>query len=471
MAVLEITVQRKLGDTWPVVLERSQAGELPTRAEGELDLGAGWSEKLLTRALDPLAYGTMLGDALFREAVRDAFVTARNESGDDLRALLVVEDDDLKPLHWERLCAPIRSGGKWGLLGLDQRSVFSLYLPSLADRRFPAIGRRDLRALVLVANPPDNPPREQDYGLDRFDEPATVAGIRAALGDLPCDLLASVPGAIGRPTLDELVTRITGGSYTLLHVVAHGWYDDSSGETTLYLLDDSGQVAPVPASHLIERLERVEGSLGLPRLTFLATCESAKPEAERAGALGGLAQRLVRELGLPAVVAMTQKVSVDTATSLAREFYVRLREHGEADRALVQAAAGLADASDITVPALYSRLAGRPLFSDTLDRELTDSEVEYGLDELAKRLPERAPVLQEAFAAQAALVRGALGSGRAALSEVSRREWNDALARVNTLCEEVLDLDFRALAFGKLPPPYDPALPVPRAAGLRVRRS
>jgi CHAT domain-containing protein len=469
MTVVEITVQRKLGDTWPVVLERNQTGELPLRAEGELDLGAGWREQLLSLALDPLAYGTVLGKALFREAVRDAFVTARNESGDDLRTLFVVEDEELKPLHWERLCAPIRTGGKWSLLGTDQRSVFSLYLPSLADRRFPAIGRRDLRALVLVANPPDNPPKEKDYGLDRFDESVTVAGIRAALGDLPHDLLASAPGAIGRPTLDELVARITGGSYTLLHVVAHGWYDDSSGETTLYLLDDSGQVAPVAASILIERLEEVQGKLGLPRLTFLATCESASSEAERAGALGGLAQRLVRDLGLPAVVAMTQKVSVDTATALAREFYVRLRDHGEIDRALVQAAAGLAAARDITVPALYSRLAGRPLFSDTPDRELTDSEVEFGLSRLETLLPERAPVLQDEFAVQAERLRGMLGAGRANLSKAAQDEWKKAEESINALGEEALDLSFPALALGKEPPRYDSRCPFPGLLAFGAR--
>ena len=458
MTVLEITVQRRLGNTWPVVLDRSQADELPFRAEGELDISAGliqWKEQLFPLGQDPAAYGTLLGKALFRDAIRDAFVTARNESAGDLRTLLVIEDDDLKPLHWERLCAPIRSGGKWGLLGTDQRSIFSLYLPSLADRRFPAIGRRDLRALVLVANPPEG----NQYSLDRFDEPITVATIRAALGDLPHDLLATVPEAIGRPTLDELVTRITGGNYTLLHIVAHGQYAPASGKTNLYLLDASGQVARVAASRLVERLESVEGRLGLPRLAFLATCESAKSEAEGAGALGGLAQLLVRELGLPAVIAMTEEISVDTATALAGEFYARLRDHGEVDRALVQARAGLAGASDITVPALYNRLAGRPLFSDTPDRELTDSEIEYGLGELAKLLPERAPILQETFAAQAVIVRGALGMDRTALSEASRRGWHDALARVNSLCEEVLDLDFRALAFGKRPPSYDPRCP------------
>ena len=467
MTILEITVQRKLGNVWPVVLERSQAGELPLHAEGALDLGEGWREQLLAFDLDPLAYGAVLGQALFREAVRDAFVTARNKSGDGLRTLFVLEDEELKPLHWERLCAPIRSGSEWGLLGMDQRSVFSLYLPSLADRRFPTIGRRDLRALVLVANPPDG----NRYGVDHFDELATVAGIRAALGDLPHDLLASTPGAIGRPTLDELVTCITGGRYTLLHIVAHGWYNDSSGETILYLLDDSGQAAPVAASRLIERLESIEPTVGLPRLTFLATCESAALEGERAGALGGLAQRLVREVGLPAVVAMTQKVSVATASMLAREFYVRLRDHGEIDRALVQATAGLIERGDITVPALYSRLVGRPLFSDVPDRDLTGSEIEDGLDHCKALLPERAPVLREDFAVQAGRLRGMLGVDREELSRASCTEWGQALESVNTMTEEVLDLSFPVLALGKEPPRYDARCPFPGLLAFGARHA
>jgi energy-coupling factor transporter ATP-binding protein EcfA2 len=465
MATLEITVQRKSGDTWPVVLERTQAGELPLRAEGELIFGAGWREELLTLSIDPLAYGTVLGKALFTGAIRDTFVTARSEHGADLRTLLVVEDVELKPLHWERLCAPIRTGGNWGLLGRDQRSIFSLYLPSLADRRFRAIGRRDLRALVLIANPP----AENPYDLDCFDEPATVAAIGGALGNLPYDLLASAPEAVGRPTLDELVARITGGSYSLLHIVAHGQFDSSRNETFLYLLDATGQVAPVTATRFVERLDELEGAQGLPRLAFLATCESAAPEAERAGALGGLAQRLVRDLGLPAVVAMTEKVSLATASTLAREFYVRLRDHGEADQALVQAVAALADAGDITVPALYSRLAGRPLFSDTPDRDLTESEIAYGLNQLESLLPERAPELQKQFSEHAEPLRKLLPAGREFLSETAGREWDETLSAVNTLSEEILDLSFPALALGKAPPRYDSRCPFPGLLAFGVR--
>ena len=58
------------------------------------------------------------------------------------------------------------------------------------------------------------------------------------------------------------------------------------------------------------------GARGLPHFAFLATCESASPQAE--GALGGLAQRLVRDLGMPAVLAMTERVSLDQANEYKR---------------------------------------------------------------------------------------------------------------------------------------------------------
>ena len=85
--------------------------------------------------------------------MRDALARARAETADDdrLRILLTVEDEELRSLRWERLCAPFDGG--WDLLALHQEAPFSLYLPSITDRRFPPIGRRDLRALIVAASP------------------------------------------------------------------------------------------------------------------------------------------------------------------------------------------------------------------------------------------------------------------------------------------------------------------------------
>jgi hypothetical protein len=140
MNIFEITIQHKYKGRWPVVVEQSQSGSLPTRSEGFLNLDEEKQTRLITLEQSHQEYGTLLGQALFHEMVRDGFMQARSGSEGNLRVLLVIESSELKTLHWERLCAPIRTGGAWDFLALDQQILFSLYLPSLTDRRFPAIG-------------------------------------------------------------------------------------------------------------------------------------------------------------------------------------------------------------------------------------------------------------------------------------------------------------------------------------------
>jgi WD40 repeat protein len=453
MNTFEITLQRQSGNTWPIVVEQSAAGVfLPVRYEGVLQVDLEeFKAQLRTSLTSAREYGTLLGQALFRDEIRDAFLQALAKSEDRLHVLLFVEDADLKVLRWERLCAPL--AGRWDLLALNQRVPFSLYLPSTTDRPFPPIGRRDLRALVLVANPDGL----DGYELAPFDAVATIAGIRAALGEIPSDVLAIGEGAVGPPTLDTLCTRITEGRYTLLHVVGHGKFMPGNGEPLLFLAGADNSVDPVTGTRLLDRLRQLRGARGLPHFAFLSTCESAL--AEEGNALGGLGQRLVRDLGMPAVLAMTEKVSIATAQALAEQYYRRLREHGELDRALVESCAGLAERPDVTVPVLYSRLGGRPLFSLGTDDELKDSEIAHGLSRMEGLLPGRAPVLLKQFQDLATALRGLLGTDRAEVSPTARDEWEQALAVVNNLCTEALDLSFRGVADDQQPPPFDARCP------------
>src|SRR5690606_6172436 len=201
MALLEVTVQRKYEVGYPLVVEYSRPVELVQRGEGTLVLDAALLDELLAQQfVEPQGYGTNLGKALFQPAIRDLFKQALKENPEQLRVLLVVEDPQLQPLHWEWLCAPLQAGDGWALLSLDQRTPFSRYLPSLTDRRYPAIGRRDLRALILVADPP----QDNSYKLAPIDVAATVASIQQALGEIPHTVLARVKGAGGAPTLDAL---------------------------------------------------------------------------------------------------------------------------------------------------------------------------------------------------------------------------------------------------------------------------
>jgi len=452
--MLEITLQRETEQGYTVVLEESQPGTfLPIRTEGIMTLDM----VMLQSQSNPLAYGTLLGQNLFQHEIRDAFIRARSESQDFLRLLLSIEDPTLKTLHWERLCAP-QAGGQWQFLKLDQRVIYSLYLPSVTDLRFPPIGRRDLRALILTANP-NNIER---YKLTHFDEPATIASVQTALGDVPQAVLGSVEEAVGLPTLDELCAQLTTTAYTLLHIVAHGRYIKRRQETALYLADQNNQVAPIPISKLIKRLSQIQR---LPHFVFLSTCESANPEAE--AGLGGLAQRLVRELGIPAVVAMSEPVSIKTAGLLASQFYQRLREHGEADRALTEATTRLAEAHDVTVPALYSRLGNRPIFSIALDKVLTNEEIKFGLAQLDILLTERAPVNKPQLIEQQAILQPTLNSDETVLSQTARLEREGALNEINKLSEAVLDISFNGLALGETLPAYDARCPFPGLESFR----
>ncbi len=94
---------------------------------------------------------------------------------------------------------------------------------------------------------------------------------------------------------------------------------------------------------------------------------------------------------------MTQKITIKTAGLLSAQFYQRLYEHGFVDLSLVEATATLAERFDILFPALFNRLGGQPLFSDSLDREPTHLEIEQGLSRLEEVIPQQAPILQDKF--------------------------------------------------------------------------
>ncbi|MEG4842840.1 CHAT domain-containing protein, partial [Microcoleus sp. B9-D4] len=413
----EITIQSKSGESsWPIVVRCKQPDGLTIHSKETLELNQEDLNKLTQQQENEKEYGTHLGKALFRGAVYDTFVRALSKSSQDslLRILLSLEaadNDPIKTLHWERLCAPIDADGSWHLLARNQRVPFSLYIPTIIDRRFPPIGRRDLRALVLVASPSNI----GKFQLAPFDVEAVLSGVKEALGEIPYEILANdVAGAIGPPTLQELSKQLTNAKkpYTLLHFVAHGKLLDN-GETVLYWAKADNQVQPVTGEELLSELKNIGNhQRSLPHFAFLCTCESADPRAE--AGLGGLGQRLVRNLGMPAVVAMTRKVSVETGLALGQNFYRRLRESGEVDTALQEATAGLGKRHDIAVPALFSRLGGRPLFSDRLDdRELTDEEIEYGIEKLSKLLVERAPnasVLKQRFETQVKTLKDTRGA-------------------------------------------------------------
>ena len=109
-------------------------------------------------------------------------------------------------------------------------------------------------------------------------------------------------------------------------------------------------------------------------------------------------------------------------------------------------------------PGAIDVLDARALLGD-LERDLTGDEIAVGLTRLNEIFPERAPCLLSSLRTLAKKLSPFIQTVAEALSASSRKERLEALAALNALCIESLDIPFNALCLGKLPPEYDTRCP------------
>jgi hypothetical protein len=249
---IERKIDRKLIIRWPVVVEWTASGlGLPSRREADLGLDPN---QPVSPAMSPSeSYGIALGRAVFHDGVRDAFVNALARATDCLHVLLHVEAEEWKALRWERLAAPFDD--IWTPLARNERTPFAIHLPSVTPRRYDAITRDDLRALIVAASPILLPnehlaPEDERWGLAPFDVIETVQGVRTALERrIELDFLTAAPlePCKGPPTLKTLCNAISGQSYTFLHIVCHGAFIPADREPYLFLLKQAEHEAETAA--------------------------------------------------------------------------------------------------------------------------------------------------------------------------------------------------------------------------------
>lgn len=438
----EITIQHKVDQEWPVIVVWRDSRK---PVESRLLL-----QDISKLQQEPsIDYGHILGAALFHGEVGKIFIDAieySNAFSTDLRVFLNIEDTTLKTLHWTCLRAPI-DADTWKTLAKYRKTPFSFYLPSHDGNKFPSIRRKDLRVLIVIANPTDLnqygfPSIQFDKELKAIEEELESVGIEYK--KLVYDKL--VENSIS--TLEALRNTLSGGiHYSLLLVVCHGKVNGN--DTILYWAKANNgknvEVEKVSGTRLISELNNP--NVHLPHCIFLASCDTAKPVGE----VDGLAQRLVRDLGIPVVIGMEDSVGRDTAMFLGRNFYKNLCENnssGEADGALAHAY------TDLSLPSkplagLYSRLGSLPLF--TSDHTPTLEISRETLKILATIIDERAPILKKDFER----VKTQLQS----IGIEDDPEYEQVITVLNTLCEEVADISFMALANGQEPAEYDNCCP------------
>jgi formylglycine-generating enzyme required for sulfatase activity len=309
--------------------------------------------RLLELAASPQDYGLALGKALFAdEALGDGYrETAAAAQAHDagLQVRLRIDPPELRALRWERIYHPW--AGEWVPLGCTAATPFSRYVPAQQWGRAAPATQRPLRMLAIVASPADL----RKYGWDPILKEERDA-LRSTLDGLPEVAVTYLETGIATaPTLKQIRQALAEG-YQLVHFMCHGAYTE--GQTVLYLEKDDGTVDPVVTGRLVGEFA---GLATKPGLCFLAACETA--ERGRHDGFAPLGPALVKVGGVPAVVAMSDRVGVRTAQLFAGQFYARLLAHGMVDLAVNQARTLVRDEWDWGVPVLFSRLRDNKLLA------------------------------------------------------------------------------------------------------------
>ena len=293
-----------------------------------------------TASGDWAADGQRLFETLFKDSkLTGAWAESRGQASKRrIRFRIDATAAELHALPWELL----QEGP--ATLSAQTDTPFSRYLP-IALPWGGAVKERPVRALVVISNPDD---LKEKYDLP----PADVALERKALDDAFAGVKDLKVDYLDAPvTLERLEEKLREG-YHVLHFLGHGAFSAKREQAALYMQDADGHAKRVLDEELVSMLAR-QGVQ--PRLVFLAACQSATRSS--ADAFLGLGPKLV-SVGVPAVVAMQDFVTVETARKFSAAFYKRLLEHGQVDVAVNEARSALLTAGrpDAAVPVLFMRL-------------------------------------------------------------------------------------------------------------------
>lgn len=311
-------------------------------------------QKLAELIYDPKAYGRLLSDNLFAQPeVRNAFdnarVSANSEPGKLLRFRLLIGANapELHHLHWEMLYDPDDGSP----LSTNENLVFSRYLSSFDWRPVRLQAKVDLRALVVVSNPADLTKNK----LSPIDVQAEVQRAKQALGNIYVTVLQGSNGN-GHASMDNIMAALRDQDYDILYMVMHGALvktDSATGEADkaiLWLEDNDGNTSYSSGSEFAVRLKELRQR---PRLAVLASCESAG--SDEGNALAALGPRL-SEAGIPAVLAMQGKISMQTLADFMPVFFTEMQKDGLVDRAMAVARGTIRNRPDYWMPVLFMRL-------------------------------------------------------------------------------------------------------------------
>jgi tetratricopeptide (TPR) repeat protein len=285
-------------------------------------------------------------------------------SGRSKRRRLQIRLDapELHALPWELL----RDGTD--LLAADADTPFSRYLAVSREWGRP-ITARPLRVLAVISTPIDLTAKYNLPAADVDLETQVLTEVFAPFsqgGKSAGDVSASLTFLSAPITLERLEVELRQG-YHILHFVGHGVFNEKKQQAVLYFQDANGNAQRIVDEDLAGMLNRLAAP---PHMVVLAACQSAKQSLGEV--FTGLGPQLV-QIGVPAVIAMQENVTVLTARQFATTFYQRLLEHGVVDLAMNEARSALITQGrfDAAVPVLFMRVPDGRIFDKARVKDAT----------------------------------------------------------------------------------------------------
>jgi hypothetical protein len=244
-------------------------------------------------------------------------------------------------VRWELLLDPVDNHP----LSISPRVVFSRYLPSDDWQPSSAAKPRNMRALIVVANPKDISDWEpggrklQPVALDE-----ELRRSRLIFGDISAELASSAAVGSIFNALDTEVDILYLSCYTALH----------GGEPILFLENQEGFCKPVRGTSFWSRFAELFQPPSLAVLSppsVIARSDYSGPPAEE-HALTTIAIGLGK-VGVASVLVMPAAAS--KGDLFLTEFFRAYQVHGVPDKAAAQARKAIQERGDWWAPILLSR--------------------------------------------------------------------------------------------------------------------
>ncbi|MBW4417719.1 MAG: CHAT domain-containing protein [Myxacorys californica WJT36-NPBG1] len=279
-------------------------------------------------------FGQTLYNALFQGTIRDSWMTAQGiaqNRREGLRLRLGLKGDLLPRLPWEVLHAGVRP------LATGTDVVFSRYQAAFAPMATVLTPHRSslveqsqaLRILMVLAAPTDQEVLELEREATHLRE-ELMRDQGSAAGEIELTIL-------NQPGRERLTQALEQGRFHILHYAGHSNLGMSGGD--LYLVNDRTGLTEVLSGDDLAGLLVNNGI----RMAVFNSCRgvyTATADPTKATESGNLAEALLKR-GVPAVLAMAERIPDDVALTLSRLFYRNLKQRYPIDLSLSRARQGL----------------------------------------------------------------------------------------------------------------------------------